>query len=364
VGGNVVRTPALALLLAALLRADALPQIDWAAGWEAAFEDAARSHRPVMVCVNSRDGESANEFAATHIYRDPRFVSASRKFVMVLVSTLDHVASGPCPRFGNVTCKQHLDGWHGLHAALGNPAEMISPQHAWFSHDGRLLRRKEYALGRQELLKVMKAVLAEVGQGAAGEDAADREARMAAEKKLLDPDPAVRSASAVALEDLGAKESIPVLMKRARREEDTTVRKNLYRALGVCGGASGDKGAAKALLDAATGDTQKVVRKHAALALRAYEGEHALVVRKRVEQAAAAAKDPEVRRAFVYVLAYVGDGKTTIPVLERIEGAESDETGRALVRCAIARLKGGEDKFGDAATRLFADDGTDPARSG
>ena len=71
-----------------------------------------------------------------------------------------------------------------------------------------------------------------------------------------------------------------------------------------------------------------------------------------------------MRRALVYALAYVGDGKTTIPVLEKIHEAENDESGRAFVRSAIAKLKGGEERFGDAASRLFSDDRTDPARSG
>lgn len=423
-----MRTIALALLLGALARADEVQEVDWADGWDAAFENAKETRRPVMVCINSKDGEGANEFAAGHIYRDLRFVVASRRFVMVVVSTVDHASKGPCPRFGKVTCQEHLDCWKGLNAAFGaafavegRVGEMISPQHAWFSADGKLLRRKEYALGRQELLKMMKAVLAETGEKAAPRergtltdadraelrklDAPEKEtraaavgkllstgkpvvhdallallggparaeivgalaaaeaegARAAAEKLLADRDPAVRSAAAVALEDLGERESIPALLRRARAEEDEAVRKEVFRALGVCGGASGDKGALKLLLDAAASDPRKALRKHAALALKGYEGPHAAVARKRVEQAATAEKDPDVRRAFAYVLAYVGDAKS-VPVLERILGAEDSEKGAAFVRGAIARLKapaGGDDRFKDSAKWLLADD---PAR--
>lgn len=435
-----MRTLALALLLAVPARA-AEPQIDWALGWDAAFAEAKASHRPVMVCINSKDGEQANETTAAEIYREPLFVAASRKFVMVLISTREHAASGPCPRFGKVTCAQHLDCWkdlnasHGEFVVPGTAGEMISPQHAWFTPDGKLLRRKEYFLSRQDLMRLMRRALAETGGGGASPDsqvplseddrseltrlsnAADKETRAAAlgnllatgknaandallqlvatakdptlkgeiiralaaaqaagvrpvaEKLLTDADPGVRSFAAVALEDLGDAESVAVLVKRARAEDDTLARKNMYRALGACGGASGDKAAAKALLDAATGDKQKLVCRHAALALRAYAGDGAAVVRKKVEHAASTVKDPEVRRAFVYVLAYVGEKKSTIPVLEKILADEREDWGRAFVRAAIARLdgpapEGGEDKFGDGAKWLFAEDRQDPARSG
>lgn len=438
-----MRTLALGLLLAASGRGAEGPQIDWALSFEAAFRDAKESGRPVMVCINSRDGESANEATATEIYRDPLFVAATRRFVMVLVSTRNHANEGACPRFGKVTCKQHLDCWTGLNAKYGpqfvvpgTTDEMISPQHAWFAPDGKLLRRKEYFLGKRELMRMMKTALAEAGTGAAtgapaadagltdGDrselarlaNAADKEARAAAlgnllatgkdsvhgalletlsttknvalkgeilralaeaqapgvraaaEKLLGDADPLARSFAAVALEQLGEAESIPVLVKRARAEDDTLARKNVVRALGVCGGASGDKGAAKALLDAATGDKQKVVCKHAALALRAYAGEGAAVVRKKLEQAALAAKDPDVRHGLVYALAYVGDQKTTIPALEKILAMEHDESGRGLVRGAIARIKGvsaegGEDRFAESAKWLFSEDREDPARA-
>jgi hypothetical protein len=395
-----------------------------------------------MVCINSKDGEAANEATATQIYRDPLFVAASRRFVMVLVSTRDHAPEGPCPRFGKVTCKQHLDCWvdlngrHGdVFAAPGTADEMISPQHAWFAPDGRLLRRREYFLPKRELMKLMRRALAETGAAAAPRpeaseplsdadrselarlaDAADREtrlgalgnllatgkdaasaallglvgttknatlkgeiiralaaaqvaaARAAAEKLLADGDAGVRSFAAVALEDLADGASVAALVKRARGEDDTLARKNMYRALGACGGAAGDKGAAKAILDAVSGDRQKVVCKHAALALRGYEGAGAPAVRKKAEQAAVAAKDPEVRRALVYVLAYVGDAKTTVPALEKVLEAENEQWGKAFVQGAIDRLKGpvpegGEDKFGDSARWLFSDDREDPARS-
>ncbi|HEX5138522.1 MAG TPA: HEAT repeat domain-containing protein [Planctomycetota bacterium] len=435
-----MRTVGILLWVAALARADDLPQIEWASSWEKAFQQAKTEGKPVFVCINSKDGEQANEATAKEIYRDPLFVALSRRFVMVLVSTREHAKTGPCPRFGKVTCAEHLRCWEDLNAACGDTfvvpgsgGDMISPQHAWFAPDGRLLRRKEYLLGKEELMRRMRAALTETGSGGAAagkagplgdkeradlerlKGATDREARMAAlgnllatekaavheellallgatkdaslkgdilralanaqvaaarpaaERLLADDDALVRSVAAVSLELLADKEALPALLKRARTEDDTIARKNVYRALGACGGPAADKAAAKALLDAVGGDKQKVVCKHAALALRGFAGAGAPIVRKKLEQAAARAKDPDVRRAIVYALAFVGDAKTTVPVMEKVLADEHEEWAEKFVRAAIGRINGvaggGEgDPF--EAGWLFWDDRQDPARGG
>jgi len=229
-----MRTPVLLLaLLPAPLLADPETQVEWAASWEEAFRVAAANDLPVMVCVNSKDGEVANERAATTTYHDPEFVAESRKFVMLVVSTLTHAAAGECPRFRKVTCAQHgacyqdLKNRHGeqFFTAKGG-TEMISPQHAWFRPDGTLLRRKEYELSKAELLARMHRVLEEVrgggggdGEAASAEGAdaplsekdvaelarakgADREARRAAIGNLLDTG---KKAAAAALVELLAE---------------------------------------------------------------------------------------------------------------------------------------------------------------
>ncbi len=435
-----MRKSTLLLWLAALAGADDLPQVDWVPSWEKAFEQAKTEGKPVLLCINSKDGEQANEATAKEIYRDPLFVALSRKFVMLLVSTRQHAATGPCPRFGKVTCAEHLQCWRDLTAAHGETfvvpgsgGDMISPQHAWFAPDGRLLRRKEYVLAKDELMERMRATLAEVGAGGppAGEagpiadkeradlerlkKATDREARMAAlgnllatekaavheeliallgatkdtslkadilralanaqvaaagpaaERLLTDGDAQVRSLAAVSLEILADKAAVPTLLKRARAEDDATARKNVCRALGVCGGRAADKAAAKALLDVVGSDKQKMVCKHAALALCGYAGEGAALVRKKLEQAALRTKDPEVRRGIVYALAFVGDAKTTVPVLEKLLEDEHEEWAQNFVRAAISRVGGAKveaDAVSESARWLFWEDRQDPARGG
>ena len=87
------------------------PQIDWVGDWKEAFRLAKQAGKPVMVCINSKDGEQANERAAKNTYRDPWFVPMTRRFVMMVVSVREHAAEGVCPRFGKVTCEQHLACW-------------------------------------------------------------------------------------------------------------------------------------------------------------------------------------------------------------------------------------------------------------
>jgi hypothetical protein len=350
----------------AVVGAGETPQVAWTGSWEAAFRQAIETRKPVMVCINSKDGERANETTARKIYHDPAFVEWSRRFVMVLVSTGEHAAEGACPRFGQVSCRQHLECWKELKARHGEqfvlsdtPGDMVSPQHAWFTPEGTLLRRHEYFLDKSGLVKRMKATLAEMKRARKANAAPGPGGAL---------DAAVRSCAAVALEKLARAESIAALLKRCKLERDAKARKNVFRALGACGGPAADKAAAKALFKAMASDKQKMVRKHAALALRSYAGDSAELVRRRLEQAVLQAKDKDVSRAIVYVLAHVGAPKTTVPVLKKVMGEAREDWAQAFVRGAIGRITGASDEdaeteFNDAGRWLFWEDRVDPARS-
>jgi hypothetical protein len=424
---------------------DADRQIDWVGDWDRAFQQARESDRPVMVCINSKDRETANEKTAKRIYHDPEFVALSRKFVMMVISTITHRPSGPCPRFGKVTCAEHLTCYkelasrHGeqLATAFAAGGEMITPQHVWLRPNGTLLRRKEYWLDKGELLTRMRRVLAEVEKKSEPEgdtpaetlpdkdkplDAkdraeleriatADKEARRAAlgnllatektavhaalvdqlqnakredircdicrglgrarildarpylEACLADKSELVRSFAAVGLEEMANALSVPALIKRAKSERDTQARKNMYRALGACGGPAADKDAAKFLLKAVRDDKQNSNRKHAAYALHHYRSEDGkkLVVRK-LERTALSTKDRMVRGGIVYTLAGIGNVKTTMPIFRKILDKLHDPTGQTFMRLAMRRLRGEPGGFGRSSRFLFWEDLGDPAR--
>jgi len=146
-------------------------QVDWVGDFDKAFELAKERKCPVMVCINSKDREKANDKTAKDIYKDPEFVALSKSFVMVVMSTITHKAAGTCPRFGIVTCEEHLHCWQVLAAKYGDRfvsdaahGDMITPQHAWFSPDGTLLARKEYWMDKRELLQRMQRALEDVSK--------------------------------------------------------------------------------------------------------------------------------------------------------------------------------------------------------
>jgi HEAT repeat protein len=423
---------------------DAERQIDWVGDWDAAFQKAKETERPVMVCINSKDLETANEKTARLIYRDPEFVEHSRKFVMIVISTITHRTNGTCPRFGKVTCAQHLACYkelasrHGeqLATAFAAGGEMITPQHVWLRPDGTLMRRKEYWLEKQELLTRMRKVLDDVADTPEAEaeapadakdaplnekdkaelhrvETADKEGRRAAlgnllatektaayaalverlqtskrvdvrcdicralgraqvrdarpyiEACLADKSELVRSFAAVGLEELAHVDSVPALIKRSRTEKDTQARKNMYRALGACGGPVADKDAAKALLKAVRGDKQNSNRKHAAYSLRHYKTDEGkkLVVRK-LERAALNAKDRGVRGGTVYTLAHIGNEKTTMPVFDKILEKLHDPMSQGFLRLAKRKLRGEPTEFGRSVWFLLWEDREDPARRG
>ena len=94
------------LLLLALVAAfaSAAPpenQVNWVGDWDKAFAEAKATGKPVMICINSKDGESANERTAKTLYRSTDFVLKSRQLVMMVLSVRSHVLKGECPRFGN-----------------------------------------------------------------------------------------------------------------------------------------------------------------------------------------------------------------------------------------------------------------------
>ncbi|MHC4971285.1 MAG: HEAT repeat domain-containing protein [Planctomycetota bacterium] len=434
----------LVLLVLPVAAEDTERQVDWVGDWDAALKQAKETDRPLMVCINSKDLETANEKTARLIYRDPEFVERSRKFVMVVISTIIHRTSGTCPRFGRVTCAQHLACCKALAARYGEQlatafaagGEMITPQHVWLKPDGTLMRRKEYWLEKQEILARMRKVLNDLASAPEPEgdataddkdaplsekdkaelhrvDTADKESRRAALGNLLatektaayaalverlqnskrvdvrcdicralgrsqvrdarpyieaclsDRSELLRSFAAVALEELAHVDSVPVLIKRAKSEKDTQARKNMYRALGACGGPVADKDAAKALLKAVRSDKQNSNRKHAAYSLRTYKTDEGkkLVVRK-LEKAALSAKDRGVRGGIVYTLAHIGDVKTTMPVFRKILDKLHDPMSQGFLRLAMRKLRGEPTDFGRSTWFLLWEDREDPARRG
>src|SRR5215471_11168440 len=89
--------------------------IEWQRSWEDAWALAQRTHRPILACVNM-DGEIASEHYAGVRYRQPDIARLYEPYVCVIASVYRHNARDydehghriPCPRFGGVTCGEHI----------------------------------------------------------------------------------------------------------------------------------------------------------------------------------------------------------------------------------------------------------------
>src|SRR5262245_47527593 len=83
--------------------------------WEDALALAKASGKPILVCVNM-DGEIASEHYAGIAYRQPDKAALYQPYVCVIASVYRHTPRDydqegrriPCPRFGSVTCGEHI----------------------------------------------------------------------------------------------------------------------------------------------------------------------------------------------------------------------------------------------------------------
>jgi tetratricopeptide (TPR) repeat protein len=89
--------------------------VTWQRTWDDALQVAKETDRPILVCVNM-DGEIASEHYAGVRYRQPDIAALYAPYVCVIASVYRHNPRDyddqgnriPCPRFGTVTCGEHI----------------------------------------------------------------------------------------------------------------------------------------------------------------------------------------------------------------------------------------------------------------
>ncbi len=116
--------------------------IPWQRTFDDALEVSKKSGAPVLVCVNM-DGEIASEHFAGVRYRDPATAKALEPYVCVIASvyrhtTRDYDEAGRrvhCPRFGTVTCAEHIANEVELYAKYFE-GKRISPRHIMLGLEG------------------------------------------------------------------------------------------------------------------------------------------------------------------------------------------------------------------------------------
>ena len=89
--------------------------ITWERSWDDALAVSLQTDRPILICVNM-DGEIASEHYAGIRYRQPDIAALYEPYVCVIASVYRHTPRDydpegrriPCPRFGTVTCGEHI----------------------------------------------------------------------------------------------------------------------------------------------------------------------------------------------------------------------------------------------------------------
>ena len=115
--------------------------------WQRSLDDARaiseETGKPMLICVNM-DGEIASEHYAGIRYRQPEVGELFRDYVCVIASTYrhnpkDHDHEGrriPCPRFGGVTCGEHI-ALEPLVYAKYLDGVRVAPRHVMVEPDGK-----------------------------------------------------------------------------------------------------------------------------------------------------------------------------------------------------------------------------------
>lgn len=119
-------------------------QILWQRTLEDALAIAKVRHQPLLIAINM-DGESASDRIYTERYRDPEFVAATRHCVCLGASVFRHNARDyddegrriPCPRFGEITCGEHIALEPVLYEKYFADGDRVAPRHALILPDGK-----------------------------------------------------------------------------------------------------------------------------------------------------------------------------------------------------------------------------------
>ncbi|MFN0007091.1 MAG: hypothetical protein ACKVXR_04215, partial [Planctomycetota bacterium] len=138
--------------------------------WQRTFADALtvskQTKKPVLICVNM-DGEIASEHYAGIRYRRPETAALYAPYVCVIASVYrhtprDHDEEGrriPCPRFGTVTCGEHIAIEPGLHDAFFD-GRRIAPRHIMVELDRAEVYDVYYAWDTDTVFTALKTGIA------------------------------------------------------------------------------------------------------------------------------------------------------------------------------------------------------------
>jgi hypothetical protein len=140
--------------------------IKWQRSWADAQAVSKETGKPILVCINM-DGEIASEHYAGVRYRQPEIAALYEPYVCVIASVYRHSprdydeqgARIPCPRFGTVTCGEHIAIEPLLHEKFMD-GKRIAPRHIGVELDGREMYDVYYAWDTDTIFDNLRAGIA------------------------------------------------------------------------------------------------------------------------------------------------------------------------------------------------------------
>ena len=136
--------------------------IKWQRSYADAVDISKATGKPILVCVNM-DGEIASEHYAGIRYREEESAALFEPYVCVIASVYrhnsrDYDATGArivCPRFGTVTCGEHIDVEPGLFDQYFDDTR-VAPRHIAVELDSTEMYDVYYAFDTDSVFKQIK----------------------------------------------------------------------------------------------------------------------------------------------------------------------------------------------------------------
>ncbi|RKY20714.1 MAG: hypothetical protein DRQ55_06790 [Planctomycetota bacterium] len=198
--------------------------VSWQRNWQDALELAESTGRAILVCVNM-DGEIASEHYAGIRYRQPEIATLYEPYVCVIASVYrhtpqDHDAQGrrvPCPRFGTVTCGEHIAIEPVLFEQYFEDTR-VAPRHIMVELDASESYDVYYAFDTQSVFDTIE-------QGVAGREypPAPQHAEGSVLDLVISPDVRDRQAVEQAYASGGREQRLQILAAAARRPDRASV---------------------------------------------------------------------------------------------------------------------------------------------
>ncbi|HHI81116.1 MAG TPA: hypothetical protein ENK02_14210 [Planctomycetes bacterium] len=140
--------------------------IRWERSWEDAVAVSQKTHRPILICVNM-DGEIASEHYAGVRYRQKEIARLYKPYVCVIASVYRHNVRDyddqgrriPCPRFGTVTCGEHIAIEPIIYEKFLD-GKRVAPRHIMVELDGKESYDIYYALDTASVFEAIEKGIA------------------------------------------------------------------------------------------------------------------------------------------------------------------------------------------------------------